>query len=192
MHSSYRRPYTNIRKWSSRSECAAELVAITTIGLWTLYTRLRLVTVYSALELPVTALIPANILLGVDPLLVYTSAYEFISAQNPQNMKGLLVGLYLTIWSFFQLLSLVALFPFSVKSIWESQHMRERPPVTNCGFGYLLFTCVASFSGLILLFLVAKRYKNRESDDRPYDYQHVEEVIVRQIDQRLQRRCIPY
>ena len=142
------------------------------------------------LGLPVASLIPTNIFLGIGPLIVYTSSLEFISAQSPHNMKGLLVGLNLTIRSFFQLISSFALLPFSLKSIWESQHMREHPPVTNCGFGYLLFTCVVSVIGLILLSLVAKRYKNRERDDRPYNYQHAEDAIIKQIEQRRQSNIL--
>ena len=62
--------------------------------------------------------------------------------------------------------------------------MREHPPVTNCGFGYLLLTCVVALIGLILLLVVARRYKYRERDDRPYDQRFAIAVIDRDIEER--------
>ena len=122
-----------------------------------------------SLELHWASLIPINLLLGIGPLLVSTTAFEFIAAQSPHSMKGLVVGLFFVISGFFELLGSIALLPFSLKHIWQSQHMKEHPPVTNCGFGYFLFTCVVATIGLILFIMVAKKYKYRERDDRPFD-----------------------
>ena len=131
------------------------------------------------------SLIPANVLLGVGPLIVITTALEFISAQSPHSMKGLIVGLFFTIKSLFQLLGSFAVIPFSLKDIWESESMIERPPVTNCGFGYLLFVCSVAFVGFVSLVVAARMYKYRERDDRPYDYQYVEDAYLRYFQQRL-------
>ena len=131
------------------------------------------------------SLIPANVLLGVGPLIVFTTALEFISAQSPHSMKGLIVGLFFTINTFFQLLGSLALIPFSLKDIWESESMIEHPPVTNCGFGYLLFVCFIALAGLIVFSVAAKKYKLRERDDKPYDYQYVEDAYLRYLEQQL-------
>ena len=48
---------------------------------------------------------------------------------------------------------------------WASGKMLENPPVTNCGFVYLLFTCVVGFIGLILFSVAAKKYKYRRRDE---------------------------
>ena len=127
------------------------------------------------------SLIPADLFLGIGPILVFTTALEFISAQSPHSMKGLIVGLFITVKGLFQLLGSLALLPFSLKVIWGSEYMREHPPVTNCGFGYLLFTCVVALLGLILFSIVAKRYKYRQRDDRPYDQRFVVDVYDRYL-----------
>jgi hypothetical protein len=110
---------------------------------------------YPVLELHWAVLLPPNILLGIGSPIVMTTVLEFISAQSPQSMKGLLIGVFFAFKGFFQLISTIVLFPFSTKHI---------NAVTNCGFGYLLFACVAGLVGLILFSVVAKRYKYRERE----------------------------
>ena len=125
-----------------------------------------------------------GILTGIGQPLVMATSFEFISAQSPSSMKGLLVGVFFSIKAFFQLVSGLVLIPFSSDSLWDSEYMREHPPVTNCGFGYLLFTCVVALIGLILLSVVARRYKYRERDDRPFDHRFAIAVIGRDIEER--------
>ena len=136
------------------------------------------------LHLHWAALLLPGILIGVGKPLVMATSFEFISAQSPSSMKGLLVGVLFCIRAVYQLVSGLALIPFSSESLWDSEHMREHPPVTNCGFGYLLFTCVVALIGLILLLVVARRYKYRERDDRPYDQRFAIAVIGRDIEER--------
>ena len=90
---------------------------------------------------------------------------EFISAQSPHSMKGLLIGVFFAIKGFFQLISSIALVPISSDSIWSKGSIRERPPVTNCCFTYFLFTVVFTLFGLALFSMVVKRYKYREMTD---------------------------
>ena len=111
--------------------------------------------------------------------IVTASVFELISAQSPSSMKGFLIGVFFTIRGIFQLLSSAALIPFSSDAIWSKGHMKDHPPVTNCGFGYLLFTSVTGMVGLIIFSVASKRYKYRERDDRPYDYTMVEDVFDR-------------
>ena len=49
---------------------------------------------------------------------------------------------------------------------------------------YLLFTSAIALIGLILFSAVAKRYKYRERDDRPYDYTMVEDIFDRRYSMR--------
>ena len=51
--------------------------------------------------------------------------------------------------------------------------------MTNCGFGYFLSLSTLAIVGLISFAVVAKQYKYRERDDRPYDYTMVEEIFDR-------------
>ena len=132
---------------------------------------------YPVLELHWAVLLPPNILLGIGSPIVMTTVLEFISAQSPQSMKGLLIGMFFAFKGIFQLISTIVLFLFSTNRIWiRSRHINA---VTNCGFGYLLFTCVAGLIALILFSVMAKRYKYRERDDRPYDQSQIEEIFYR-------------
>ena len=138
-----------------------------------------------SLNLSLGYLLIPDTLLGIGSPLLMATTFEFISAQSPSSMKGLLVGVFFSIRALFQLVSGVALIPFSYKPLWDSQYTREHPPVTNCGFGYLLSTCVVALIGLILISVVARRYKYRVRDDRPYDQRFAVDVYSRYIEQDL-------
>ena len=128
-----------------------------------------------------SVLIPSNLLLGIGPILVITTILEFISAQSPQSMKGLLIGVFFAIRGLFQFLNSVVIIPLSLKHPWASGGMLESPPVTNCGFVYLIFTSVVGFIGLILLSIVAKKYKYRRRDEGMFCQQDVEEIYDRYL-----------
>ena len=136
---------------------------------------------HAGLKLHWSVMLIPYLFLGLGQPLTMATAFEFISAQSPSSMKGLLVGVFISVKAFFQLISGVALIPFTLRRLWDSEHMREHPPVTNCGFGYLLFTCVVALIGLILLLVVARRYKYRERDDRPYDQRFAVDVYSRYL-----------
>ena len=141
---------------------------------------------FSTLHLPWEVLIPPNIFFGIGPLLVMISTFEFISAQSPQSMKGLLVGVLFAIKGLFLLVSSIALFPFSLQNLWSSNdHFASRILSTDCVFGYLLFTCVVSLIGLILFSIATKWYKLRERDDRPFDHRFAQHFFSRVIQERL-------
>ena len=99
-------------------------------------------------------------------------------------MKGLLVEVLFTIRAFFQLVSGTTLLPFANESLWNHPYLREHPPVTNCGFGYFLTSFSIAFIGLVLFLIVARRYKYRERDDRPYDQRFAVDVYGRYISNR--------
>ena len=119
-----------------------------------------------ALPWPVT--IAPGFLIQTGITLVVTTTFEFISAQSPHAMKGLLIGVMFAVRGIFQLLMAAAVLPFSVKEIWGTERMKKHPPpVTNCGFGYLLLTCVVGGVGLVLFLVATKRYKYRERISYP-------------------------
>ena len=68
-----------------------------------------------------------GVLLGLGPPLVMATAFEFISAQSPFAMKGLLVGVFLTIRAFFQLVSGTTLLQFVYEPLWNRPYLREPP-----------------------------------------------------------------
>ena len=143
---------------------------------------------FSSLHLPWEVLIPPNVFFGVGPLLVMISTFEFISAQSPQSMKGLLIGILFMIKGLFLLFSSIALFPFSLENLWSPhEHSGSRILSTDCVFGYLLFTCVVSFIGLVLFSKAVRWYKLRERDDRPFDQRFAHQYYSRVIQERSAR-----
>ena len=139
--------------------------------------------IYPSLNMHWAILIPPNLLLGIGPLLVVATTLEFISAQSPQSMKGLLVGVFFAIRGLFQFLNSIIIIPLSLKQPWASREMIEHPPVTNCGFVYLALTSVTGLIGLILFSLAAKTYKYRTRDEGMFRQHDVEEIYDRYIDQ---------
>ena len=101
----------------------------------------------------------------IGPLIAITTAFEFISAQSPLSMKGLIIGVSFAVRGLFQFINSTIIIPFSLPYPWGSGKMSESPPVTDCGFVYLQFTCVVGLIGLILLSVAAKKYKYRRSLD---------------------------
>ena len=138
---------------------------------------------YPALNMHWAVLIPPTLLLGLGPMLVIATTLEFISAQSPQSMKGLLVGVFFAIRSLFQFLNSIVIIPLSLNQPWASREMIEHPPVTNCGFVYLALTSVTGLIGLILFLLAAKRYKYRTRDEGMFRQHDVEEIFDRYITQ---------
>ena len=128
-------------------------------------------------------LIPPCIFLGIGKLMVIATTLEFISAQSPQSMKGLLVGVFFAIRGLFQFLNSIVIIPLSLKQPWASREMIEHPPVTNCGFVYLALTSVTGLIGLILFSLAAKRYKYRTRDEGMFRQHDIEEIFDRYITQ---------
>ena len=117
--------------------------------------------------------------------LIMASAFEFISAQSPHTMKGVLVGLLFAVRGFFQLIEAVLLFPFSVKKIW-SKVARETPQI-SCEFSYYLVTSFIALVGLVLFAIAARKYQYRKREEEPYSQSRVEEIYDRMLEEREQR-----
>ena len=139
--------------------------------------------IYHSLNMHWAVVVPPGLLLGIGPLLVIATTLEFISAQSPQSMKGLLVGVFFAIRGLFQFLNSIIIIPLSLKQPWASREMIDHPPVTNCGFVYLALTSVTGLIGLVLFLLAAKRYKYRTRDEGIFRQYDVEEIYDRYIDQ---------
>ena len=116
------------------------------------------------------------VLLNVGSLLIHATTFEFISAQSPHSMKGLLVGVFFAIKGLFQFVSAAAVVPFSIPKIWN-----RITSVPNCGFGYYLFTIVVGLIGLVVFFVVVRYYKYRQRDERPFDTRFAEQYYERYI-----------
>ena len=99
-----------------------------------------------------------------------SAAYEFICAQSPYSMRGLLIGLYYAIVAMF--LSLVGLILGIVVAIFNDKRERVLNHL-SCGSWYLIVSIGIGIIGFMLYLSVAKWYKNRERDGR-----HINEQTV--------------
>ena len=117
--------------------------------------------------------------------LIMASTFEFISAQSPHTMKGVLVGLLFAVRGFFQLIEAVLLFPFSVKAIWEKLQLN---PHLSCGTSYYVATLAIALLGMILFVIAVKKYQYRKREEEPYSQSAVEEIYDRILQEREQRR----
>ena len=132
---------------------------------------------YQPLNMHWSILTAPSVFLGIGPLLVTTTTFEFISAQSPHSMKGLLVGVFFAIQGFFQLLGIIAVLPFSLTEPWT----QTLPSVISCGFSYLLFVFITGLLGLVLFCVAAKKYRYRERDDICFYQRDIEDVYTRYL-----------
>ena len=122
------------------------------------------------LDVPWAVNLVPGFLLQMGISIVITTTFEFISAQTPQAMKGLMIGVMFTIRGVAAMLISTAIVPFSIHSIWGTKRMKlHPPPVISCGFGYLLLTCIVGMAGLVLFRVTIKRYKYRKRRNRIYN-----------------------
>ena len=95
---------------------------------------------------------------AVSYLLISIASYEFVCAQSPHSMKGLLMGTFFAIKGIFQLLGVVLFLTVGIRC-----SLKYRFPV--CGFIYYLINVVIALIGIIAFGFVARRYQYRERDE---------------------------
>ena len=135
---------------------------------------------YQPLNMHWSVLILPSVFLGIGPPLITATTLEFISAQSPHSMKGLLVGISFAIQGVSHLIGYLVTLPLSLTQPWVQKAM---PSVVSCGFVYLLFTSMVGLIGLALFSVVAKKYKYRKRDDENFSQKEVEEVYIRYLTQ---------
>ena len=140
--------------------------------------------VVPSLGLHWSLMIPSIILLSIAPTVLTASVFEFISAQSPHTMKGFLFGVFFAIRGMFQFFGSISLFVLTSKKIWASSLIKEHPPTISCLSRAILFLCAVVLISIILFCVLAKRYKNRERGDRPYDQRFVVDFYSRVIENR--------
>ena len=114
-------------------------------------------------------IIPINILVGLTYIILFKSTIEFICAQAPYNMNGMLIGMSLTMSFLFSTLG--ALLRFTWSSKWF-----DILDTSTCGIWFYLTTLVLAVMSSPLLGLVIQWYKARERDEITPSQHLVEEV----------------
>lgn len=138
-------------------------------GINTFYSLHGSVKLYNSTSEPTATLDTSLLVLqlslsAVSQLLIYISVFEFICAQSPQSMKGMLIGLSFAIKGLFQLLAVCVIIPLS---LWKLAF-------PSCEFVYYLVNTAIGFVVLVVFILVAKRYKYRVRDEPSRERQYAE------------------
>ncbi len=100
-------------------------------------------------------LIIQQVLLAMAYILIYGGVFEFICAQSPHSMKGLLIGISFAVKGVFQLIGVLGiLLPFS---FWVSS--------PRAGLVYFSVNILISVVGVVAFTVAAKRYQYRQRDE---------------------------
>ena len=92
-------------------------------------------------------------------LLVFIGIIEFLCAQIPYSMKGVFIGVLITILSLCSALGVAAFVPFTLElPIWYKG-------VLSCGFWCFLSEAIVIGVGLVMAMAVIKWYKKRKRED---------------------------
>ena len=85
---------------------------------------------------------------------------EFICAQSPYNMRGMLIGVYYGVRGVFAFFSGIIILAFSM-----GYHRNPTFSKPTCGTLYYSLTTFFAVLGLAVYYCVAKGYKKRQRDD---------------------------
>ena len=117
--------------------------------------------------------IPFNFILGFTVIVFNKASIEFICAQAPYNMSGLLMGLFFTLQTLF--------ITFGNVLYKEGIDKFDELDTSTCGIWFYLITLVLSVVSSALLGLAIRWYKARERDEITRSQDLVEEVYHKYI-----------
>jgi len=120
--------------------------------------------------------VPSTMLIGLQYAVFFTTVTEFIVAQSPYGMKGLLIG---SMWS----LSVISLAIGAAVNVPLTYGWKSPFSSPSCGTYYYLFVALLSVAGLVLYIAAARWYKRRERDEPENQQAIVEDVYDRYIQQ---------
>ena len=115
---------------------------------------------------------------AVSNLLIYIASYEFVCAQSPQSMKGLLIGTFFAIKGVFQLLGVILYLAIGVGC-----SLRHQLVFPLCGFIYYFINVVIALIGIIAFVFIARRYQYRQRDEPDNIYRYAEEYYANAQDE---------
>ena len=105
-----------------------------------------------------------NFLIGLSMFLYVLSGIEFICAQAPFNMKGLMLGIACALFGLGALIDVLMSEAFTKKdSLWKNT------PLTNGILWYLIMEGVIVLIGFIMLVVIVKMYKRRTRISMSYE-----------------------
>ena len=124
-----------------------------------------------SLQLNPYILIIQNFLVAVAYILIYGGVFEFICAQSPHSMKGVLIGIFFAVKGLFQLIGVLGiLLPFS---LWKK--------CRQAGLVYFLVNILISVIGVVAFTVTARRYQYREREDFCNERQYIEDFYEKEV-----------
>ena len=103
-------------------------------------------------------LVPIIAGMSIGELLIFVSALEFICAQSPYSMRGLIIGIFYFILGLFSLFVALVILLFAL----PFKYISSTNLVLSCGNSYSLGVLVIGAFGLVLYVFITKWYKNRQ------------------------------
>ena len=110
--------------------------------------------------------ITQHVLSSLADMLFDIAVLEFICSQSPYSMKGLLLGIFFSIRSLFQAISIISVIPFG--TVWKIESL-------SCGSGFYAMYIVIGLFEFVLFSCVSKRYKYRDMNEPANEYRYAEE-----------------
>ena len=124
-----------------------------------------------SLQLSPYILVIQNFLIAVAYILIYGGVFEFICAQSPHSMKGVLIGILFAVKGLFQLIGVLGiLLPFS---FWQT--------FPRAGLVYFLVNIVISVIGVVAFVVTARRYQYRQCEEFCDERKYIEEVFEKDV-----------
>ena len=120
-----------------------------------------------------------HFLMALSALMMVFGFFEFVSAQVPYSMKGVILGVgFCSIIGTATLFSVVRI-PFRQRlTVWGTG-------VISCGFWFALFYIILSIFGLTVGVLIINWYKNRKREDvLPNEHFYAERYYTNLLEHR--------
>ena len=112
-------------------------------------------------------LAPQYALSSLINMLIDIAVLEFICSQSPYSMKGMVLGVFFSIKSFFQAVAIIFMLVFG--TLWKADH------TLSCGSGFYLMHIIIAVLTFILFSCVTRRYKYRNVNEPCNVYRYAEE-----------------
>ncbi len=157
------------------------------------------------------SLLPPNLLLGLATPIVITTVFEFISAQSPRPMTGLVFGTFFFIKGLFQLFGTLILVPFSIDAVWKHHETKSTPTTDNfgspdinfnfkyevsnstgtnykfasvaCEMWYLVAVIACGLVGIVMYSVAVCKYRYRKREENPFPQSDIEDIVTREIEE---------
>ena len=126
----------------------------------------------SPLNLSPHILIIQSFLAAIAYILIYGGVFEFICAQSPHSMKGVLIGILYAVKGLFQLIGVLGiLFPFG---FWTESD--------RVGLVYFMVNIVISVGGIVAFAVAARKYQYRQREEIFEGRRYIEEYYEKSSD----------